>query len=459
MSKSVINQFYVPMYRDLLSVPDYMKHFQTKSIGGMYTLLKSRIWRRGYSWTKSEGYFGPLLKCAIEYDNGNLCVAIADTELAEILGVTTRSVRRLRNQLVDLGLAEVAKEEYKSDFYFYRIGKVLAPNEYGNSNEVLFEERWLKEIEDHRDLYGEVVFSELDFVQKLHEILNGKNNKNKNFSAIVDMDVRISGHGCPESEIFDQGEIASTTSKIGDEKYLYKDKNIKGSINRSTEESKMQNSLFETEVDLSYIDENISVAELGRAITREANRAGKSKLKKHLRQVAKDLDLYIDPQRSRPLFLSTFVDAFFKHRPPSGKLSTAMHVWWKALAIDLDRPDLVADPKRVMIVLSRLNSINNWHEFSYLVKELFNENGGYRFFAEFKHVVWLTKAIQQNVYKLQDFRNTVDVTKLKNAKKINVDEVQAEIDARLAAMKKKIESEESKTNINDSELDDLLSWN
>lgn len=460
MSKRMLNQFFVPVYRDLMLIPEYTKHFQSKAVGSFHMILKAHVWRRGYHWTKSEGYYGPFLNCAKEYDNGKLVAHMKDEVLADLLGVGQRHIRRLRSQLKDLGLIDYKKESYKSTAYYYVVGEVLRPSDYGGANEVFFDEKWLKQIEDQKNTYGEVLPDELDFVSLLRNVLNyvqednGNSNGDDSSDTILAIHSQDCGHTEPESEILDVEETTTETIKIEADETPYKDNRIKGTINSST--VTVQDGLFESEIDLGYIKSTMSSAELGRALIREHNRVGDNNLRAYLENLTTQEGIHLDPYKKESMYYSSFVDGWFKAFPPSGKMSTAIGTWWKALSIDLGRSDLLKDPKKNTIILSKIEGVRNWFEFSFLVKELFNNNGGFKFFQGFKHITWLKTSLDKEVYKLQEFRNAVDVTQLKNVKKIDIDEVQRELDRRLDEAVKQQNSSDGEE-YNDIDIDDLLS--
>lgn len=459
MSRKIIHNFYVPVYRDLMSVTDYVQNFQSKSIGSMYMIIVSRVWRRGHTWTVGEGYFGKIEECAKEYDSGNLCANVDDKELAELLGVNLRHVRRMREQLVALGLVETRKEGYHGTGNYYRVGKVLSPGEYGRHNEALYIDRWLSEVEEQKENNKGVVNpEELEFVIKLREVLDYKKFKASAQASNVAADDHISRHGQPDSTEKVARENASTTEET--EGYLvpYNNNRIKGTTSSSTTTVvAVQDSLFDETVDLSYINERTSPVELGRALLREHARVEESDLKGYLKSLMDKHKIVLDPIMASQMFYSTFVDAWFKKFPPprGSKLSVQIVTWWKALSLDLRRPDLVAEPKKNTIVASKIEGVKNWYEFSFILRELFNNNGGAKFFKNFKHVTWLQSAVNKEVYKLTEFRSMVNVESLRNVKLVDVDEVQRKLDERLAQAAKDFGFDDDEDD--ELDIDDLLS--
>lgn len=481
MSKRILAQFYVPVYRDLMMVPDYVKNFQSKSIGSMYTIIVSRIWRKGFAWSKQEGYYGFIERCAKEYDNGHLTAYMDDEELADLLGVGERHVRRLRDQLVELGLVEATKDGYHGTGNFYRLGEVLSQNEYGNHNEVLYIEKWLKQIDDERDSGGgNVDPNNLPFVQSIRKtlvspsakkkttpkgerVIRRKESSSSNQADPAPLDPhlaiqsQISGHTEPDQAPKPRREEPVQDGETQPQENPYNNKKIKGITSNSTTTVATQGSLWEESVDLSYINEGITPSKLGQALVREHGRVGEEALKAYLRSLLKEKGMQLPSQTAGVLFYSTFVDVWLKRfpPPPSSKLSTSIIAWWKALALDLERNDLLANPKRNMIAASQIKGVSNWFEFSFLLKEMFNNNGGYRHFQDFKHITWLQTSINKDLYKLSEFRKLTKGSNLKNAVPVNVDKVQEELDARLAeAMRQFQQDEDSDDGL---DLDSILS--
>ena len=142
-----INRIYVPVYTDLLRNATYVSRFDSKAIGSMYRILAAHIWRLDKDDTSRAGYRGKVFSAlAAEYEAGNLVSYFDDSKLADMLGITPRYVRKLRNQLVELGLVEAKKVDPKAAKYMYKLGEVVAPGDYGHIHEVLFMDRWLADI-------------------------------------------------------------------------------------------------------------------------------------------------------------------------------------------------------------------------------------------------------------------------------------------------------------------------
>ena len=144
-----INKVFVPVYTELLRNKVYAQRFDSKAIGTMYRLLAANIWRLDSSDTAARGYRGNVFSTlAQEYEAGNLVSYFDDKNLAEILGVTPRYIRKLRSQLVNLGLIEARQVENGAAKYYYKLGEVIAKDDYGYMHEVLYIDKWLADIRD-----------------------------------------------------------------------------------------------------------------------------------------------------------------------------------------------------------------------------------------------------------------------------------------------------------------------
>lgn len=146
-----INKVYVPVYTDLLRRPVYAKYFDARTIGTMYRILSAHIWRLDTKETSESGYRGTVFDTlSSEYENGNLVCYFDDKALAGMMGVTARYVRKLRTQLQDLGLIEARQVESGKAKYFYKLGEVIAKDDYGFLHEVLYMDKWLAQVQKIR---------------------------------------------------------------------------------------------------------------------------------------------------------------------------------------------------------------------------------------------------------------------------------------------------------------------
>ena len=144
-----INKIFVPVYVELLRNKKYAQRFDSKAIGTMYRLLAANIWRADTADTAARGYRGEVFQTlAKEYEAGNLVSYFDDKTLAEMLGVTPRYIRKLRAQLIELGLVEAKQVENGAAKYYYKLGEVIAKADYGYLHEVLFIDKWLADIQD-----------------------------------------------------------------------------------------------------------------------------------------------------------------------------------------------------------------------------------------------------------------------------------------------------------------------
>lgn len=142
-----INKVFVPVYTELLRNKKYAQRFDSRAVGTMYRLLAANIWRLDTSDTAARGYRGEVFSTlANEYENGNLVSYYDDKQLAETLGVTQRYIRKLRSQLIELGLIEARQVENGAAKYYYKLGEVVAKDSYGYMHEILYIDKWLADI-------------------------------------------------------------------------------------------------------------------------------------------------------------------------------------------------------------------------------------------------------------------------------------------------------------------------
>lgn len=143
-----INKIFVPVYTELLRNKTYTQRFDSKAIGTMFRVLAANIWRLDSKDTSSRGYRGQIFATlAQEYEAGNLVCYYDDKTLAELLGITPRYVRKLRSQLIELGLVEATQVENGAAKYYYKLGEVIDHDNYGTIHEVLFIDKWLADIQ------------------------------------------------------------------------------------------------------------------------------------------------------------------------------------------------------------------------------------------------------------------------------------------------------------------------
>lgn len=136
-----------------------MRLFHGDIVGQLYTLLRSRVYRRGVSSLKFSNVDGYLTQLALRYDAGKLCSYYTDTEIMEALGgYTDRSIANARKTLEDLKL--IKTEKHSKSGYFYELGvrpRVQTEDGYdtGAEAESFYIDSWqtrslVEDSEEHR---------------------------------------------------------------------------------------------------------------------------------------------------------------------------------------------------------------------------------------------------------------------------------------------------------------------
>lgn len=103
----------------LLKIPEYMRWFDSATIGSLYRLLSSKIYRRGVNQLRfyKEGTY--LTELAKRYDAGKLCCYMTDEEIQDAMLMQGRRIIDLKKELQELKLIKV--EKFK-DGYIYELG-------------------------------------------------------------------------------------------------------------------------------------------------------------------------------------------------------------------------------------------------------------------------------------------------------------------------------------------------
>lgn len=395
--------FYIPVYKKLLDIKEYVKYFDSKSVGAFYRIICSRVWRLDIEETTEEGYRGTVTQfLARQYEKGSLVSYISDKELSDLLGVSARHVRRLRTNLVSLGLIETKREEKKESAYFYKVGKTLKSNTYGKYNEVFFIDKWLKEADDCKK--KKYLTENIPFVKLLKSVFDHE----KEYNTCQEIDSELedfkdeileSGHTCPA--------IRTYMSDISDEKNLVvddQDGEIQDSMKLPNNNSinnnlkNYQNGLFEEEEMTSMkdlIDKGSSSSKIGGNLLK----AVKEFSYEEVRDFLQEKDFVLNNSKTP---LADYVMKLFLETKPDSKIVTLMWQWWIALSLDYKRPTMRSDVTRAKIIFSKL-PCETWEEFKYLVslakaKKVQN-------FAAMETPTWLYNLLNSFSPKLDEFRS------------------------------------------------------
>jgi len=136
------NERFIMVPVSLLEVPAFVRYFDSKSIGSIYRVLCSKVWRKSsVSVKKSAGdRFFTLSKL---YDSGYLSSIYDLSSLASAVGYTERNVRRDLDKLIELGLVVVEKINGE---VFYIVGESSLTGKTGLSlgvhSEYFYINRW-----------------------------------------------------------------------------------------------------------------------------------------------------------------------------------------------------------------------------------------------------------------------------------------------------------------------------
>lgn len=455
-----VSQYYVPVYKKLIHIKEYSRLFDTKAIGGMYRLIESRVWRLERDETRANGFFSTdILRLAEMYENGHLAAVISDKDLSEWLGVSSRHIRRMRNQLVELGILQTHKPTHKSDTYYYIVGERLKSDTYGYHSEVTYIQKWVKEVDEFWSSGGTET-QELSFVQDLVRVLSSKTDK-------AGFSTEDSGHTCPGiwtymSTIFTKNDpeipVQNGETEVEAVPYNNNDLNKIKIINNSEQPELNFNGLI-PQFDLTSVNLQLTPIKLVRAIRQARESVGDEKLKSHLLSEAKKAQLKMDSGYRDRLFYSNLFDQVMKKLGADGYMtSTLIFCWWQLLALDLGRDEFLKNPAKSKIILSKAKKLNHWGEFSYLLNNfILNSPRGYHKLRELEHVSWLVKWLNSLHWRLEDYRSQyvhvsdMDVMKDKARMQREREEYKKQIEAMMEDV-----AEEDVAEEDDFDLDDLL---
>lgn len=400
--------FYIPVYKKLLDIKEYVKYFDSKSIGAFYRILCSRVWRLDIEETIEEGYNGEATRVlAREYESGNLVAYISDKELADILCVSDRHIRRMRSNLINLKLIEVKRGDKKEATYFYKLGETIRVKEYGKYNEIFFIDKWLKQVDDFKkknkkkDVSTEYIPFVQDLIKNLDSTFKDVCEDLELDSGLIEYKSSIfeSGHTCPAIRTY----MSDTEEKIvvdlfdqdGDIEEIMKSPN-NNSINNNYKNN-YQEPLF-GENDRVSMDDLIygssSVSKLGGNLLKAVKEFGYEKVSNYIISTEGNLKNTKTP-------LADFVMNKFTEFRPESKVVTLIWQWWVALSLDFNRPTLRSDSTRAKIMFSKL-PVQDWSEFKYLVN-LARTKKSQNFFS-METPTWLYNLLNSFSVKLEEFR-------------------------------------------------------
>lgn len=106
----------------LMRVPEYLRWFDSTTLGGMYRLLSSKVYRVTLGSLKFVNESGYVTQLAKRYEEGSLCAYATDEELMEAFNFSRRSVEDHRKKLISLKL--IKAEKFKEG-YIYTLGFVV----------------------------------------------------------------------------------------------------------------------------------------------------------------------------------------------------------------------------------------------------------------------------------------------------------------------------------------------
>lgn len=408
--KKPFREFYVPVYKKLLEVPQYVKYFDSKSIGAAYRLIASRIWRLDKIETEEAGYFSePFLSLADYYERGYLAAHISDTELADLVGVSQSYARKIRANLQNLGIAKITKAAKNGNGYFYVLGQLAKQDEYGTYLEYLYIDSWLKQVDDWRrnDVFPK-------FIELMEKYLNGA-GKEKNLTA---SDSTESRSDSTESEIGTEN-VAREDDKEGKNQSTfslpYKDNNYNSKDSKITGKTKepvlapLFGELENSPVSLMDIlgNLNFSPVQLKKRILEAIAVHGKDKTISYLSKI-----LNSDVTAKRLKLTNLFTNWYKKFRPEN-KFSVLVWVWWAMYALDTNTPEIAhisgknLSERRVSMqkIYASVNSmpITEFDEFLYVIDSVTKNNGEVKLLG-LKNISWLTNLVKQHNDLVLQFR-------------------------------------------------------
>lgn len=418
--------YFVPTYRSLMQVPQYSRKFETKSIGIMYKYITSRIWRMTVADTKHGGYYAErFFKAAREYENGYLCAVLKDEEIADNLGIGRRYVRRMRNQLEKLGLLtyEKADDAYHSTLYLYRLGIVLRDERVSHKvMEALYIEDWVHQVQSFEKSSRNAVvpYKDLEFVMKINEVLGESGTARTHqvgTNSTANVEPPVPDRSTNNAREYVVGDDKTQTAKFSrKENDIHLLLHTRKGERRTKMENPNQPALFTTNEKHSgsySISLSMTPTAFGRAIVKASSEGKLQQVKEQLDKLAVSEGLNITNPYRKLLPLSSFVDSWFRKNEPNCKLSTAIMVWWRMLALDLNRKDFLANYQKTMAIINKIE-LHNWKEFSYILKEIyFNNEKGLTRLRSLEHVSWLTGTINKNLWRVEGvFGNHTEVSDL-----------------------------------------------
>ena len=388
-----INRVYVPVYTELLRRPVYAKYFDARTLGTLYRVLSAHIWRLDSKETSSSGYRGTVFKTlATEYENGNLVCYFDDKALADMLGVTKRYIRKLRNQLQGLGLIEARQVESKAKYY-YKLGEVIAKDDYGFLHEVLYMDKWLAQVQK---LKGTDKLA--DFEKQLKNLSNeeDKDSDVSEFSvgsltklhkAILDKSssifVQDSGTVVPESRNCSSGgqQQENTDNEGKNNGFSGKTNNMNYKISPSSKEevyirkkagakknsqppfkNEQQPALFTERPQASDVFENAklhlntNLAKVHSAILKTIKIAGDEKTRSMLNAYLSEKTLRTISLNDNEYWTKTWeiIARNRKKLTPARALSTSafLYSWWIFHTLDTNKPSARKNPAKIKAVMA-----------------------------------------------------------------------------------------------------------
>ena len=405
-----VSQPYVQVYKNLMHIKEYAKYFDTKAVGGMYRLIQARVWRVGVAGTKGMGYFSTdILAVARYFDAGKLAAVSSDVDMAGWLGVTERHVRRLRKQLIDLGLVKVQKvNDTRGSNFIYVVGEYYGSSEVGNLVEMFFIQDWLKQIEAYKATHDTLITEELPFVAALTQVLSSGKKKQE----IYDNGVGHTGPGVwTYMSTNSPNKGATNTAEDGDNEIMgdsYKDNDI---ITRKNSIAEQPSLGFEVEptFDLSSLNFGLTPDKFVSMVRVFEEEFGKDVVVNHLQTLAEKESFTIKGGFREALPYSSIFDAWMrKARFSERKVGTLLLCWWKLLGLDLDRPHHFSGVQKSRIILSKAK-VNHWGEFSYLLHtNMLHSQRGFDKVRGLSQISWLVKWINDIAWKLKEYRATYE---------------------------------------------------
>lgn len=415
-----VYSFFIPVYKSLLEVPEYVTHFDSKSIGSFYRLIVSRVWRLDEQESLDAGYVaGPFRRLAKEYEDGRLVACLKDSEAAELIGVTPKYIRQLRNYLLDLELIKASKEEYHSDVYFYQVGEVIDVEMYGKYHEKFYIDRWLKDCDDAKKSK-----TTPKFALKLAELLDrSRKDAIQMVCYEVGPDSEVdSGFELKKNFMDESGTTVSTirnsSSTSVEEKEAEKpvqDKSLpKAPINNKNKVTikkrtpQMQSLFSNEEVDESVrleelLNPALSPSKFISAIRKAVKSFGQGEVVAHLIGNLKSADKRSIRSSSTPLTMA-FEAWCEEYDWSSSSVITLIWGWWSMLSLDLNKPFLVHAPRKVRAIISRLPEVTDWKDFMYFVSKKRERYGSNAF--QYDDISWLHRDVAKFSSRIKEYKAT-----------------------------------------------------